>query len=380
LTDDVHLADVDLKAALTKYLGGKTRQRDLPRCATTKTLTRRLQENGAGTGVIHPPDELLRFILNGRRLPQGAQKVTLRANDDLCLVLLGPLARCADLRGGAKKDTPAFGTTLGGLRQGQLAWLPTTTTPTATGPAAAVTAPDIPIPIAVSPAPLPLPVPASYPVLAPEDEPLANAELTTNDGLSLRAHDHASTGSAGRGGGGAAYRYAAASRLRAAGMPEPRSASPPARTGKKRDGDECSDLEELQPPPAKLPAVRARPVAKQNADGSWPCMSSRVWGPRTVSNEARNDLGEIDADGLWRFVNDRQKWRRDRKAVKRGLRDKGLVSLGTRDVGLVSLGTRKAEDPEVKRAWEERHEQMVQGRRASRGTQGSAWMRLARLC
>ena len=213
MTDDVHLADVDLKAALTKYLGGKTRQRDLPRCATTKTLTRRLQENGAGTGVIHPPDELLRFILNGRRLPQGAQKVTLRANDDLCLVLLGPL------RGGAiKKDTPAFGTTLGGLRQGQLAWLPTTTTPTATGPAAAVTAP-MPIPIAVSPAPLPLPVPVSYPVFAPEDEPLvfvpedeplANAELTTNDGLSLRAHDHASTGSAGRGGGGAARPSASA--------------------------------------------------------------------------------------------------------------------------------------------------------------------------
>ena len=73
--------------------------------------------------------------------------------------------------------------------------------------------------------------------------------------------------------------------LRAAGMPEPRSASPPARTGKKRDGDECSDLEELQPPPAKLPAVRARPVAKQNADGSWPCMSSRVWGPRTVFSQ-----------------------------------------------------------------------------------------------
>ncbi len=61
-------------------------------------------------------------------------------------------------------------------------------------------------------------------------------------------------------------------------MPEPRSASPPARTGKKRDGDECSDLEELQPPPAKLPAVRARPVAKPKANGSWPCMSSLVWG------------------------------------------------------------------------------------------------------
>jgi hypothetical protein len=164
-------------------------------CATTETLTRRLQEKCAGTGAIHPPDELLRFILNGRRIPQGEQKVTLRALDELCLVLLGPL------RGGAKKDPPAFGTTLGGLRQGQLVWPSTSTTPPATGPAAAVTAP-MPIPIAVSPAPLLLLVPASYPVFAHEAAPFANAEMPTNDGLSLRAHDHAFSSSAGRGGGG----------------------------------------------------------------------------------------------------------------------------------------------------------------------------------
>ena len=46
----------------------------------------------------------------------------------------------------------------------------------------------------------------------------------------------------------------------------------------------------------------------------------------------RNDHGDIDADGLWRFQSDRQYWRRDRKQVTRGLRDVGLVSLGTRDV------------------------------------------------
>ena len=155
--------------------------------------------------------------------------------------------------------------------------------------------------------------------------------------------------------------------LRAAGMPEPRSASPPARTGKKRDGDECSDFEELQPPPAKLPAVRARPVAKPKADGSWSWMSSRDWGPLTVPGEARNDLGEIDVDGLWRWLSDRQAWRRDRKPKSRGLRDFGLVSLGTRNVGLISLGTRKAADPERMRAWEENHEQTVGGRRPSRG-------------
>ena len=146
--------------------------------------------------------------------------------------------------------------------------------------------------------------------------------------------------------------------LRAAGMPEPRSASPPARTGKKPVGDECSDFEELQPPPAKLPAVRARPVAKPQSDGSWPCMSSRIWGPRTVPGEARNDLGEIDVDGLWRWLSNNQTWRRDRKQKSRGLRD----------FGLISLGTRQAADPELHRAWEERHEQMVGGRRASRGT------------
>ena len=38
-----------------------------------------------------------------------------------------------------------------------------------------------------------------------------------------------------------------------------------------------------------------------------------------------------------------------------------------RDRGLISLGTRKASDPEVHRAWEERQEQMLGGRRASRG-------------
>ena len=52
-----------------------------------------------------------------------------------------------------------------------------------------------------------------------------------------------------------------------------------------------------------------------------------------------------------------QKWRRDRKEQSRGLRDRGLIS----------LGTRKASDPEVRRACEEHHEQMVGGRRASRG-------------
>jgi hypothetical protein len=150
--------------------------------------------------------------------------------------------------------------------------------------------------------------------------------------------------------------------LRAAGMPEPRSASPPARTGKKRDGDECSDLEELQPPPAKLPAVARRPVAKPQADGSWKVMSARDWGPRTFAGEARNDCGEVDAEGMWRYQNDRQNWRRDRREQSRGQRDRS-----ERDQGLKSLGTRKATDPEVRRAEEERHELKVGGRRASRG-------------
>jgi hypothetical protein len=154
----------------------------------------------------------------------------------------------------------------------------------------------------------------------------------------------------------------------AAGMPEPRSASPPARTGKKRDcGDDCSDFEELQPPPAKLPAVARRPVAKPQADGSWKVMSARDWGPRTFAGEARNDCGEVDAEGMWRYQKNSQSWRRDRKEHSRGQR---AQRDRLQDRGLVSLGTRKATDPEVRRAEEERHELKVGGRRASRGSGG----------
>ena len=56
----------------------------------------------------------------------------------------------------------------------------------------------------------------------------------------------------------------------------PRGPSPPASNGKKRDDDDSSDVE-VQPPPAKLPKVAARPVAKPQADGSWKAMSSRDW-------------------------------------------------------------------------------------------------------
>ena len=143
--------------------------------------------------------------------------------------------------------------------------------------------------------------------------------------------------------------------LRAGGMPEPRSASPPAGNGKKRVEDDGSDFE-VQPPPAKLPKVAARPVAVQKADGSWKTMSSRVWGPRTADGEARNDAGEVDEDGLWRYHVSKSYWVRDRKPFSRGLRNQGLISLGTRK-----------SDPETRRVCEERHEQMVGGRRASRG-------------
>jgi hypothetical protein len=81
------------------------------------------------------------------------------------------------LLGGAKKIAPVFGSTPGGLRQSQLALLPM---PIATGPAQ-------------------LPVPASHRVIAYEDEP---ARAGTNDGLSLRAHDLASSSCAGRGDSG----------------------------------------------------------------------------------------------------------------------------------------------------------------------------------
>ena len=145
--------------------------------------------------------------------------------------------------------------------------------------------------------------------------------------------------------------------LRAGGMPEPRSASPPASNGKRVE-DEWSDFE-VHPPPAKLPKVAARPVAVQKADGSWKTMSSRFWGPRMADGEARNDRGEVDEDGLWRYHAKYSYWIRDRKPFSRGLRDRGLVSLGERK-----------SDPEARRLREERHEQMVGGRRASRGVTG----------
>jgi hypothetical protein len=159
-------------------------QRDLPRYTTTKTLIRLLQENSPGTGAIHPPEELLRLILNGRRLPQ-VTLVTLRARarstssaSPAQVIIISPMiprilgeefeaalqqasemtpaplhrrcrrrhaaavsrgAACVQARapGIARRDETrqegrggrggklAFGSTLGGLRQGQLAWLST---------------------------------------------------------------------------------------------------------------------------------------------------------------------------------------------------------------------------------------------------------------
>ena len=81
-----------------------------------------------------------------------------------------------------------------------------------------------------------------------------------------------------------------------------------------------------------------------------------MWGPRTADGEARNDAGEVDEDGLWRYHVSKSFWVRDRKPTSRGLRNQGLISLGTRK-----------SDPETRRVCEERHEQMVGGRRASRG-------------
>ena len=152
---------------------------------------------------------------------------------------------------------------------------------------------------------------------------------------------------------------------RAAGMQEPRSASP-ARNGKMRDEDSCSDEE--QPPPAKHSRKAALKQAVLKANGKWPRMSTALeWGPRALEGEYRNDFGEIDGDGLWRYkVNNGRssKWIRDRKSVSRGLSDG--------EQGLISMGTRKPSNPEVKRAWEEHHEEMVGGRRESRGV-GGGW-------
>ena len=68
---------------------------------------------------------------------------------------------------------------------------------------------------------------------------------------------------------------------------------------------------------------------------TWPPTSR----PRTVDGEARNDSGEVDADGLvWRYHTAKATWIRDRKEESRGQRK--------RERRVISQGTRAPEEPE----------------------------------
>ena len=55
--------------------------------------------------------------------------------------------------------------------------------------------------------------------------------------------------------------------------PEPRSASP-AKNGKKRDEDDCSDFEEQPRRRPSNPKRRALKKAVMKANGEWPMMSA----------------------------------------------------------------------------------------------------------
>jgi hypothetical protein len=74
-------------------------------------------------------------------------------------------------------------------------------------------------------------------------------------------------------------------------------------------------------------------------------------------HEARNDSGEIDITGFWRYHKPKATWIRDRKSISRGERDRGLVS----------QGTRVSEEPGRRGQREAAYEEQHGGRRQSRG-------------
>ena len=127
---------------------------------------------------------------------------------------------------------------------------------------------------------------------------------------------------------------------------------------------------EEQPAPAKRPKV-ARQVAVQKPDGKWPRMPASVWGASMAPNEARDDSGEINATGFWRYITSQATWRRDRKARSRGERDRD-ERVGRdvgRDRGLISQGNRVSEEPGRRRQREDAYEEKHGGQLCeSRGT------------
>jgi len=67
-------------------------------------------------------------------------------------------------------------------------------------------------------------------------------------------------------------------------------------------------------------ATTALTPAAQLDDGTWPRMPAAIWGERTEDGNYRNDNGELDEDGLWRYHSSKRTWIRDRKAQSRQLR------------------------------------------------------------
>jgi hypothetical protein len=80
-------------------------------------------------------------------------------------------------------------------------------------------------------------------------------------------------------------------------------------------------------------------------------------------HEARNDSGEIDITGFWRYHKPKTTWIRDRKSISRGERDEGLIS----------QGTRVSEEPGLRGQREAAYEEQHGGkRRQSRGKESGS--------
>jgi len=113
------------------------------------------------------------------------------------------------------------------------------------------------------------------------------------------------------------------------------------------------------------------PSAVQRDDGSWPRMPASTWGERIETGEYRNDDGDIDEDGLWRYHSSARTWIRDRKEVSRHERAERPEHDAKR--GERHEAHERAERPEHDAKRGERHEaqeKKLGGRAQARGPGG----------
>jgi len=71
--------------------------------------------------------------------------------------------------------------------------------------------------------------------------------------------------------------------------------------------------------------------AAQRDDGTWPRMPAAIWGERTEDGNYRNDNGDIDEDGLWRYHSGKRYWVRDQE-YRRHIQELGPRSLSVKQL------------------------------------------------